>query len=74
MRARFDGDRTRATLRRSPTIRTQHGLIVIDYLQLLHGTGRERSKEQEVSAICRGSGELAKELQVPVVVLSQLNP
>ncbi|HNN92163.1 MAG TPA: replicative DNA helicase [Pseudomonadota bacterium] len=58
---------------KSDDTRTQHGLIVIDYLQLLHGTGRERSKEQEVSAICRGLKELAKELQVPVVVLSQLN-
>lgn len=53
--------------------RTQHGLVVIDYLQLLHGTGRETSREQEVRVLSRGLKELAKELRCPVVVLSQLN-
>lgn len=58
---------------KSDDTRTQHGLVVIDYLQMLRGTGRERSREQEVSALSRGLKELAKELQCPVVVLSQLN-
>lgn len=48
------------------------GLIVIDYLQLIEGTGRE-SRQQEVSEISRQLKKLAKELKVPVVALSQLS-
>ncbi|MFN2426327.1 MAG: replicative DNA helicase [Candidatus Binatia bacterium] len=48
------------------------GLIVIDYLQLMRGTG-EDSREQEISAISRSLKGLAKELNVPIVALSQLN-
>lgn len=48
------------------------GLIVIDYLQLIEGTGRE-SRQQEVSEISRQLKKLAKELSVPVVALSQLS-
>ena len=47
------------------------GLIVIDYLQLMRGQGR--SREQEISEISRGLKALAKELNVPVIALSQLN-
>lgn len=48
------------------------GLIMIDYLQLIEGTGRE-SRQQEVSEISRQLKKLAKELKVPVVALSQLS-
>lgn len=48
------------------------GLIILDYLQLMRGTG-EDSREQEISAISRSLKALAKELNVPVVALSQLN-
>lgn len=48
------------------------GLIIIDYLQLMRGTG-EDSREQEISAISRSLKGLAKELNVPIVALSQLN-
>jgi replicative DNA helicase len=55
----------------------QHGikLIVIDYLQLLHSTAA-RSKEnrqQEIADISSGIKALAKELQIPIIVLAQLN-
>lgn len=49
------------------------GLVVVDYLQLMRSTGRHDSREQEVSEISRSLKELAKELAVPVVALSQLN-
>ncbi len=48
-------------------------LIVIDYLQLMSGSGRSESKQQEVSEISRSLKALARELSVPVVALSQLN-
>jgi replicative DNA helicase len=49
-------------------------LIVVDYLQLMSGGGkRYENRTQEVSAISRGLKALAKELQVPVVALSQLS-
>ncbi len=49
------------------------GLVVIDYLQLMQGRGRVESRQQEVSEISRSLKILAKELQVPVVTLSQLS-
>jgi len=49
-------------------------LFVIDYLQLLHSTARRaENRQQEIADISNGIKSLAKELKVPVVVLSQLN-
>lgn len=49
------------------------GLVVIDYLQLMQGRGRTESRQQEVSEISRSLKILAKELDVPVVTMSQLS-
>jgi len=51
------------------------GMVVIDYLQLLQGSGRSSSdnRVQEISEISRGLKQLAKELDVPVLALSQLS-
>ncbi|MEO5809740.1 MAG: replicative DNA helicase, partial [Sphingomicrobium sp.] len=52
------------------------GMIVVDYLQLLHGSAKPGSNEnrvQEISEISRGLKQLAKELHVPVLALSQLS-
>ena len=50
------------------------GLIIIDYLQLIQGTGKKNaSREQEISEISRSLKILAKELDVPVIALSQLS-
>lgn len=49
------------------------GLVVIDYLQLMQGRKDAASREQEISEISRGLKQLAKEMSVPVMALSQLN-
>ena len=49
------------------------GLIVIDYLQLMQGRGRSENRQQEISEISRALKILAKEINVPVVTLSQLS-
>ena len=49
------------------------GMIVIDYLQLMSSHHRSQSREQEISSISRGLKALAKELDVPVLALSQLS-
>jgi replicative DNA helicase len=49
------------------------GLVVVDYLQLLRSPAYSNSREQEISDISRSLKALAKELNVPVVALSQLN-
>jgi len=61
-----------AKLRR---LKVQHGLalVVIDYLQLMSSRGRSENRNQEVSAMSRGLKQMAKELDVPFVVLSQLS-
>ncbi len=52
-----------------------HGLnlLVIDYLQLMQGRGRFESRQQEVASISRSMKGLAKELNIPVIALSQLS-
>ncbi len=49
------------------------GIIMIDYLQLMQGSRRSESRQQEISDISRSLKEIARELQVPVVALSQLS-
>ncbi|MEN8192371.1 MAG: replicative DNA helicase [Bacteroidota bacterium] len=49
------------------------GMIIIDYLQLMSGSGKVESREREISIISRSLKALAKELNVPVLALSQLN-
>ncbi|WP_072446096.1 replicative DNA helicase [Blautia sp. Marseille-P3201T] len=49
------------------------GIIFIDYLQLMTGSGRSESRQQEISEISRSLKALARELNVPVVALSQLS-
>ena len=48
-------------------------LVIVDYLQLMTGRGRFENRNQEVSALSRGMKLLAKEMNVPVLVLSQLS-
>ena len=48
-------------------------LIIIDYLQLMSGSGRSESRQQEISEISRSLKAVARELNVPVVALSQLS-
>jgi replicative DNA helicase len=49
------------------------GLIILDYLQLMRGGAYKESREQEISEISRSLKALAKELNVPIIALSQLN-
>lgn len=49
------------------------GLIVIDYLQLINGSDKRIPREQQIAEISKGVKSMAKELDVPVLVLSQLN-
>ena len=62
----------RAKCRRLAQEKGGIGLILIDYLQLIEGSGKE-SRQQEVSEISRQLKKLAKELKVPVIALSQLS-
>ena len=56
-------------------LRSEHniGLIIVDYLQLMKGKGRVDTREREISEISRSLKALAKELNIPVVAVSQLN-
>ncbi len=49
------------------------GLVIIDYLQLMTGSGRSDSRQQEISEISRSLKALARDLNVPVITLSQLS-
>jgi len=48
------------------------GIVIIDYLQLMTTTGRSESRQQEISEISRSLKSLARELNVPIIALSQL--
>jgi len=49
------------------------GLIIVDYLQIMKGLGRNENRQQEISEITRSLKGLARELDVPLMALSQLN-
>jgi replicative DNA helicase len=68
---RMQAEYNRAATAEQPEQRM--GLVVIDYLQLMSGRANASSREQEISEISRGLKQLAKELRVPVIALSQLN-
>jgi replicative DNA helicase len=63
----------RAKARRLKADRPDLAMIVVDYLQLMQGNGKSESRQQEVSEVSRGLKALAKELDLPVVALSQLS-
>jgi replicative DNA helicase len=63
----------RARARRLKRENNELGLIVIDYLQLMQAPGEGDNRTNEISAISRSLKALAKELDVPVIALSQLN-
>ena len=56
-------------------LKAQHGIkiIFIDYLQLMTGDGRSNSRQEEIASISRGLKAIARELECPVIALSQLN-
>lgn len=49
------------------------GMLIIDYLQLMTGSAKAASREQEIAGISRSLKELAKELNIPIIALSQLS-
>ena len=51
----------------------QIGILFIDYLQLMHTNGRHENRQQEISMISRSLKSLARELNIPVIALSQLS-
>ncbi len=63
----------RAKLRRLKTEQKKLDLVVVDYLQLMSGSQRTESRQQEVSQISRELKALAKEFDVPLIALSQLS-
>lgn len=60
---------------KSRRLKLEHGLdlIMVDYLQLMSEGGRGESRQQEISSISRGLKALAREMQCPVLALSQLS-
>lgn len=56
-------------------LKMEHGLdiIMVDYLQLIQGKGKQESRNQEISQISRGLKAIAKELNIPLLSLSQLS-
>jgi replicative DNA helicase len=60
---------------RARRVHSRHslGLVIIDYLQLIAGHDSRAPREQQIAEISRGVKAMAKELKIPVIVLSQLN-
>jgi replicative DNA helicase len=60
---------------KSRRLKAEHnlGLIIVDYLQLMQGRAKASNREQEISEISRSLKGLAKELNVPLIAISQLN-
>ncbi len=63
----------RAKCRRLALEQKEIGLVVIDYLQLMEASGNKEDRTQQISGISRGLKSLARELNVPVIALSQLS-
>ena len=63
----------RAKARRLRSEQGDLGLVIVDYLQLMQGRSRAENRQQEISDITRALKALARELNVPVVALSQLS-
>jgi len=63
----------RAKARRLKTERGGLGMLIVDYLQLMKGRTRVESRQQEISEISRSLKALAKELNIPVIAVSQLS-
>ncbi len=60
---------------KSRRLQSEHGLdlVIVDYLQLAHASGKRDRKDLEIAEISRGLKALSKELDLPVIALSQLN-
>ncbi|MDA0721195.1 replicative DNA helicase [Yoonia sp.] len=60
---------------RARRLKRTHGLdvLIVDYLQLVRGTGRSENRVNEISEITMGLKAIAKELNIPVIALSQLS-
>jgi replicative DNA helicase len=56
-------------------LKAEHGLglVIVDYLQLVTGSGRVENRQQEIASISRSMKGMAKELNVPLIALSQLS-
>jgi replicative DNA helicase len=56
-------------------LKAEHGLslVIVDYLQLMRGSKRTENRVQEISEIARACKSMAKELEIPVIALSQLS-
>jgi replicative DNA helicase len=63
----------RSKLRKLKSQHPEITMAIIDYLQLMSGDGGREGRQQEISEISRGLKQLARELQIPILALSQLN-
>ncbi len=63
----------RSKLRKLKAQHPEITMAIIDYLQLMSGEGSREGRQQEISEISRGLKQLARELQMPIIALSQLN-